>query len=77
MYSLLYILIYITTGDKNFPFNVEREQINKLKKSMTPTEVCKHAPFLTNFAKHVYSLGFEEEPNYASLKFMLIKNLLD
>ena len=71
------MLIYITTGIKTFPFNGQREQVLKLKLEMSPSEVCKEAPFLITFAKHVYELEFEEEPNYSYLKFVLIKNLLD
>ena len=67
----------MTTGYQSFPFNGELRETIKLKLELSPAEVCKDAPFLIPFAQHVYQLKFEEKPDYAMLKFQLIKNLLD
>ena len=32
---------------------------------------------LSDFAKYMYSLQFESEPNYDKIKFFFVKNLLD
>ena len=77
LYSLFYMLLYMSTGHQSFIFNCGREQVIKLKLKMSPAEVCKDAPFLISFAQHVYKLKFEDKPNYGLLKFEFIKNLLD
>ena len=55
LYSILYMLIYITTGYSNFPFNVEgHENILKLKQDLSPVEVCKDTIFLLELAENIY-----------------------
>ena len=72
------MLIYLSTGYTSFPFNVEdKDQILKLKRELSPSEICKNAPFLLSLAENIYELKFEEKPNYAKFRFLLVKNLLD
>ena len=51
------MLIYITTGYSNFPFNVEdHENILKLKQDLSPADVCKDTIFLAELAENIYEL---------------------
>ena len=53
--------------------------MKKLKNDYTPDLLCQSEetrrlhPFLTN----IFSLGFEETPNYDKLRFMLLKIMLE
>jgi hypothetical protein len=53
-------------------------KIKNLKLSMTPEKLCTGmARGLLPFATEVFGYAFNEEPNYAKLKFMLVQILLD
>ena len=53
--------------------------IGKGKLNMSPEEICPSAESreLVPFVKEIYSLGFNEEPNYNKLNFLLAKVLMN
>ena len=88
--SLYYIMLYLLDGD--LPFFVidsndgqddvsqDFEKMRKVKKMITPIEICKESEEsrrLIPFVQEVDGLRFQDEPNYQKLKFMLVKVLLD
>jgi hypothetical protein len=50
-----------------------------LKNKLTAKQVCmvSQTEYFTDFAEKIYSLEFDEQPNYNLLKFYLTKNLLE
>lgn len=81
--SLVYILAYFLNGRLSWLKKIKRtdpdylEKVGKIKEEIALTTICeKKAECLFDFASEVFKLKFEEEPNYAKLKFMLTVALL-
>ena len=82
--SLAYILAYLASGKIAFVKHeiqlMDQIKVIKRKKNKyTALEFCKSQKcmFLQEFLKRIYDLKFEEEPDYAGLKWLLEKNILD
>lgn len=90
--SLAYLLIYIVDGDLEFmkghcdsgddnmsSNSDEFISIGKAKLGMSPKEICPsiESRELLPFVQEIYSLRFDEEPNYSKLNFLLAKILMN
>jgi hypothetical protein len=91
--SLCYLMIYMITGDIPFIRDEnqqplpdhqaeqrrEFERVKKLKNDLTPNQLCNlpESRLLLPFVEDVYSLKYDEEPDYSKLRFMLLKALLE
>ena len=68
-------------GEKGKMSNInqalEETKENKLK--LDPKEVCspKRTQFLIKFCEEIYSYGYDEQPNYNKLIFLLEKELIE
>lgn len=53
--------------------------MKKFKMEKTPKQICKdqRAQYLIPFMEEAYSIGYDEEPQYGKIIFMLEKVLLD
>jgi hypothetical protein len=57
---------WLPIGCENYDF----AKIREIKLKMTPQKLCRdYAERLLPFANEVFNYEFEEEPNYAKLKF--------
>ena len=80
--SLNYILLYLHQGNLSFlpPVKCD-DQFNSIKKNKneaTPESLCgQTSDMLLPFTQEVMKIGFNEEPNYHKLQFMLLKCLLE
>jgi casein kinase 1 len=90
--SLAYLLIYIVDGDLEFmkgqcesgddnmsSNSDEFIKIGKAKLSMRPKDICPsfESQQILPFIQEIYSLRFDEEPNYNKLNFLLVKVLMN
>jgi hypothetical protein len=91
--SLAYLLIYIVDGDLEFmkgqcesgdddnmsSNSDEFIKIGKAKLSMRPKDICPsfESQQMLPFIQEIYSLRFDEEPNYSKLNFLLVKVLMN
>ena len=70
----------IDSDDGQVDVSHDFEKMRKVKKMITPIEICKESEEsrrLITFVEEVDGLRFQDEPNYQKLKFMLVKVLLD
>jgi len=87
--SLAYLLLYLIDGDLEYMKDgdadkhpqdqaAEFQKIGLKKVTMTPEELClsNESKKIYPFLKEVYSLKFDEEPNYNKLNFILVKELM-
>ena len=82
--SLAYMMSYLYNGKLPF-FDFGKqfsEQINNIcnkKNECTPKQFCEEnrCNFLLSFMENVYSLKFDEKPDYSFLRFLFEKNLMD
>ena len=82
--SLVYLLMYLATGKLPFvkhdlPLMEQINRIKRKKNKYSPQKFCTalKCAYFTEFAKEIYALGFEDEPDYSHLRFILQKNLMD
>ena len=86
--SLCYLLVYLSkSGKVHFvASDVKMKKIEvfhyvkEIKTKMTPKDLVGHtdAPVrnLLEFIEEVYSLGYDQAPNYSKLRYILIKLIL-
>ena len=55
------------------------KKIKKRKNKYSPSKICsqQNCLYLLEFAENVYKLEFEDKPDYAGLRWLLTKNLLE
>lgn len=58
------------------PTKIDRVSICRLRQHLRK-EILEDAKELIEFAEYAYSLAYDEEPNYAKIRFLLSKVLLD
>ena len=90
--SLGYVMLYMIDGDLPFIkdesisiFNPRQDQeqdfkrVKTLKNILTPADLCRtrEGKLILPYLREVYSLEYEETPNYDKLAFLLVKSLLD
>jgi len=90
--SLCYFMLYLVDGDLAFLKRDDEEneelqgwkqeefsRIQHLKNTLTPEKICdsEEGQRLLPFVKEVFSLQFEDKPDYDKLRFYLVKILLD
>jgi casein kinase 1 len=82
--ALLYLLIYLLNGSLVFTKDCDSSKPNYFNKvgenkdKMSVDEFClDKAKCLRRFAEKVYGIGFDEDPDYDYLKFILTKPLLE
>ena len=78
--SLCYMLVYLIDRELIF-LNEQTKFIDILNKKLNllPSELCcseKSQP-IKDFVSEIFKLGFYEKPDYAKLKFLLVKQLLE
>ena len=63
--------------DQDIPEKFDR--IKKLKNKLTPEQICEseEAQRLLPFVKEIFSLEYEDKPNYDQLRLYLFNNLFD
>lgn len=84
-YCLVFFLSYLLTNQLLFFASGISESDNSVDTAVAKKIEQKPRDFLTDprnkclipFAEYVYSLNFDEEPNYNKIRFMLTKNILD
>ena len=84
MFSVLYIVCFLLTNkipflDLNVPHKLQETKHKKRKIESTARSLCEDMDcfLLYDFAQEIYSLEFKEKPDYAKLRFLLTKVLLD
>lgn len=90
--SLCYFMLYLVDGDLAFLKREDEDneelqgwkqeefsRIQHLKNTLTPEKICEseEGQRLLPFVKEVFSLQFEDAPDYEKLRFYLVKILLD
>jgi serine/threonine protein kinase len=88
--SLTYLLVYMIDGTLPFIIDLgnprtpeirrlEFNQTKEIKNKITAEELCasKKAKEVLPFVEQIFALGFKDEPDYAKLKFCLVKVLLE
>ena len=81
MISLTYILVFLVLGE--IPWIIKGVQenfgkIGKIKLSLTSGQLCKKRALpLLPLLDYVYSLDFEQEPNYGKMRHILVSILIE
>lgn len=65
--------------DDNLDSNIRETKYKEYKLSQKPKQFCTEmsCTHLIPFAEAIYALEFKEKPDYAKLKFLLTKELLN
>ena len=78
------MLVYLLDGRNYWLGNLNPtdvgyfRKVGQIKKQLTAEKLCEHeALCLKEFASEVFQIQFSEEPNYAKLKHLLAKVLLE
>jgi len=82
--SLVYMLTYLSSGKLPFikhhiPLIDQVPRIKQKKNQFDAKKICKQQKclYLIDFAEKVFTLKFEEEPDYNVLRWCLKKNILE
>ena len=81
LYFLSYLLtsklLFFANEHDNFDNTVEEAAEMKLNQQPHEFLTDPRNKCLIPLAEYIYSIGFEEEPNYNKIKFLITKNILD
>src|SRR5260370_41090976 len=81
--SLAYVIVYLVKGWLPWqgiavhPSQVHHDEVLRLKQATTAKTLCKGLPQLfIKFIQHIWSLGFEDKPDYQYLHSLLTQCIL-